>query len=534
MIAQLPTSQPWYLIGLPGSGKSKVGRILGATLRVPHIDIDAEIERTSGKTISEIFSGEGEAAFRQQEAKAILATAGQPGVFSLGGGCVETPEVRDFLRGQTVIWIEAHHRELLARVSRNTRRPLLVDNPEQKLLDLTERRSPLYREVATCTAQSTSGPPDEVVRQILRQLLEWDFVSVRGTHRYNVITGSGVSELLAGYIPADATKALLVVPDALANQASHIESILRGAGLEVHVFAHRDGETAKNLETLSRAWDMLGKARIGRRDLVVTFGGGVSTDLGGFVAATWLRGIPVIHLPTTLLAMVDASIGGKTGIDTPAGKNLVGAFYDPLAVLVDLDSLVTLPQSEYTAGLAEVIKTGLIEDPEILRIIEDNPRIGDVAWAASEGMDTVAEIVQRSIAVKARIVSADRLEGGLRETLNYGHTMGHAIERAENYGMRHGEAVAIGCIFAAHLGVELGLINAETAHKHELLFESVGLPTRYRGNLSVLMEGLATDKKARQGKLRFVLLSAGTHPAVQEVTNDTVVRVATLLEMEER
>ena len=509
-----------------------MGRILGSVLRSPSIDIDAEIEHSSGRTIGEIFKNDGEAAFRRLEAEAILATEGRPGIFSLGGGCVEIPEVRDYLRDQTVVWIDAPHRELLARVSRNTRRPLLLDDPDQKLADLRRRREPLYRDVATCEVKSTSGPPEEVVQEILRLLLEWDLTSVKGSHRYNVLTGKGVYALLGGYVPEDATKALLVVPESLAGLATGIEKILTQVGLDVSMFVHRDGESAKDLSTLAKAWDALGEVRLGRRDVVVTFGGGVSTDLGGFIAATWLRGVPVIHLPTTLLAMVDASIGGKTGIDTPAGKNLVGAFYDPIVVLVDLDSLPTLPQREYTSGLAEVIKTGLIEDPKILRLIENNPLISDVGWATGDGVSVLAEIVQRSISVKGRIVSADRLEGGLREILNYGHTMGHAIERAENYEMRHGEAVAIGCVFAAHLAGEFGLVDTSTIRKHESLFESVGLPTRYRGSIPVLMEGLSTDKKARRGKLRFVLLSEGGRPRTREVEGDVVRRVAESLNME--
>lgn len=515
-------STPWYLVGLPGSGKSKVGALLAELLRVPHIDIDAQIEREQGKSISQIFTEEGESTFRALEAEATLATVGARAVVSLGGGAIETASVRDYLSDQTVVWIDADLGLLSSRVRRNDRRPLLAVDPEQKLKELARRRNPLFQSVADVKVRSTAGSVHVVVQDVLRGLRDWDYVTVRSTRPYPVFIGSSTSTLLTSYLPRGASRAMLVVPESLTHMADSILSELEEAGLEGNVFVHPDGERAKNSSVLASAWDQLGAARLGRADVIITLGGGVTSDLGGFVAATWLRGIEVVHLPTTLLAMVDAAVGGKTGIDTAAGKNLVGAFHDPKAVLVDLDRLRSLPREEFISGLAEVIKTGLIDDPKIIDAVAANPQLGDVGWATGPGLAVLRDLVHRSIAVKARVVGNDRLEAGLRETLNYGHTMGHAIERAENYRMRHGEAVAIGAVFAARLAEELGIASRGTAAAHEKVFAAVGLPTTYSGDLDVVMEAITADKKVRQGQLRFVLLQEDGTPTVRAVKASTV------------
>ncbi len=521
-----PLNLPWYLVGLPGSGKSKVGKILAGILNVPHIDIDAQIEAETGRTINAIFEEDGEQTFRRLEAEAVLATAKSPAVVSLGGGAVETPAVARFLENRTVVWIDAPLDLLLVRVSRNNNRPLLRNDPRSVLTKLKERRDPIFKSLASVRVESSSKPAQVTARAIFNGLTGWDYAAVRGTKPYFVVTGPGTRHILGNYLPSDATKAFLVAPAALAEEAEKIAATIEECGLATTTFLHPNGEQAKDISVVADAWDTLGEARVGRRDLVITLGGGVTTDLGGFIAATWLRGIPVIHLPTTLLAMVDAAVGGKTGIDIPAGKNLVGAFHDPLAVLVDIDFLTSLPQEEYAAGMAEAVKTGLIEDAQILNQIQAHPEIRRVAWASSDGRDIATDIVRRSIDVKARIVSADRLEGGLREVLNYGHTLAHAIERAENYTMRHGEAVAIGAVFAAHLAVQLGIAPPELPAQHEEAFTSLGLPTRYSGDVDVLLEGMATDKKVRQGQLRFVLLSEVGNPFVRTVDPEMVRKVA--------
>ena len=242
--------------------------------------------------------------------------------------------------------------------------------------------------------------------------------------------------------------------------------------------------------------------------MVVGLGGGAVTDLAGFVAATWMRGVRVIHVPTTLLAMVDAAVGGKTGINTEAGKNLVGSFHEPSAVLIDLATLETVPRNEIVAGMAEVVKTGFIADPVILELIEKDPE------AALDPTGTVLpELIRRSVEVKAKVVAADLRESDLREILNYGHTLGHAIERRERYRWRHGAAVAVGLVFAAELGRLAGRLDDATADRHRTILELVGLPTTYDADaFGQLVEGMQTDKKNRAGVLRFVVLDGLAKP----------------------
>ena len=506
--------EPIYLVGLPGSGKSKVGKLLAQVLRVPHIDTDRCIEKLQGATIPDLFTRVGEAGFRKMEAEVVLATSG-PAVVSLGGGVVETPAVREFLKSQTVVWIDAEDPVLVQRVGGGKVRPLLADDPAGSLRELRARRTPYFEGIANLKVTSSHAPAAGVAGRILRGLANWEVTWVPGSHRYPVITGPGTSALLARYLPAGATKAFVVFPGSLSPQATSLRQELEGAGLETHLFAHVDGEDAKDLKTAAAGWDALGSARVGRGDLVITLGGGVTTDLGGFLAATWLRGIPVIHVPTSLLAMVDAAIGGKTGIDTGAGKNLVGAFYDPIAVLADLDYLTTLPPEEYVAGLAEVVKAGFIADPAILSALSADPQV-----ARSPEARVLAEVVGRAVAVKAKVVGGDRLERGQREILNYGHTLGHAIEKVENYRVRHGEAVAIGMVFAAALAERLGLSPPGTAQAHRQVLGRVGLPTHYEGDVEALLEAMTADKKVRGGALRFVLLQDGapTVVAVEEAS----------------
>ncbi len=526
MDAPLPWQAPWFIVGLPGSGKSRLGERLGELLCVPHIDTDRLVEENAGKPVTDIFRDGGESLFRSLEADAVRNCLGSPGVVSLGGGAVETAAVREALSGQHVIWVDAEHSELLRRVRRNSNRPLLKEDPSRALHELRKRREPLFSQVATVTAWSTNAPLDTVVDQVLAASLGWNVTWVAGEHKYPVITGVGTRAALTSQVPNGATRCLIVTSESLCNAAEDVRDGLAKSGLQTSLFVHEDGERAKDLGTASRGWDALAQAGIGRKDLVVSVGGGVTTDLAGFLAATWLRGVKVVHLPTSLLAMVDAAIGGKTGINTRAGKNLVGAFHDPTAVLIDVDYLSTLPEEEYVAGLAEAVKTGFIRDPAILRIVEENPRLGQVTWATGPGLVELTELVRRSVAVKAAVVSEDRLEGGLREILNYGHTFGHAVERAEDYEVRHGEAVAIGSVFAAELAQRLGLANSDFVTRQRETLRALGLPVSYKGDLETLLEGMRSDKKVRGGQMRFVLLPEQGNPEVHVVDEAVVASLA--------
>nr|WP_202388132.1 3-dehydroquinate synthase [Nocardioides flavescens] len=304
------------------------------------------------------------------------------------------------------------------------------------------------------------------------------------------------------------------------------------AGYEVLDLPVPDGEAAKAASVLVECWERLGEAGFTRSDAVVAVGGGATTDLGGFVAATWLRGVRVVHVPTSLLAMVDAAVGGKTGIDTGAGKNLVGAFHEPAGVLCDLDRLTTLPAAELVSGLGEVLKCGFIADPEILALVEADP-----ARALDPTSPVVAELVERAVQVKADVVAGDLREtGGIgghpgREALNYGHTLAHAIEKVTGYTVRHGEAVALGMVFVAELARLDGRLDPAVADRHRSVLSSVGLPVALPPALDGvgfddLLAVMRVDKKTRGATLRFLVLDDLAAPTVLAGPSDELLRAA--------
>ncbi|MCW2720819.1 3-dehydroquinate synthase [Pseudonocardia sp.] len=339
---------------------------------------------------------------------------------------------------------------------------------------------------------------DEIVR-----------IDVATERPYPVLVGRGVrGRLPATVVELGASSAVLIHQPALADVAEQVRASLLAVGVDAHRVEIPDAEEGKALAVAGFCWEVCGRVGLTRQDVVVSLGGGAATDLAGFVAATWMRGVKVVHVPTTLLAMVDAAVGGKTGINTAAGKNLVGAFYEPSAVLVDLATLDTLPASEIVAGSAEIIKTGFIADPVILDLIEADPTA-----ALDPAGPVLAELIERSIRVKAGVVAADLRESHLREILNYGHTLGHAIERREEYRWRHGAAVSVGLVFAAELARAAGRLDDATADRHRAVLSSVGLPVSYEaGVLPELVESMRGDKKSRAGMLRFVVLDALAQP----------------------
>ena len=338
------------------------------------------------------------------------------------------------------------------------------------------------------------------------------------TGPYDVVIGEHVLDRLPAMLGTRVRRTALIAPATLEAQAGPVRRLLECAGHEVVAVEVPDGEAAKDAAVAASCWGALGRAGFTRSDAVVTVGGGATTDMGGFVAATWLRGVRVVHVPTTLLAMVDAAVGGKTGLNTAEGKNLVGAFHEPAGVLCDLTTLRTLPAAELVSGLAEVVKCGFIADPLILDIVETSG-----AAVTTPGTAELAEVVTRAVQVKAEVVSADLKEtGGTaghpgREALNYGHTLGHAIERAEHYRVRHGEAVAIGMVFVAELARRTGRLDAATAERHRETLTAVGLPTTYAGAAwPELLATMRIDKKSRGDLLRFVVLDGLARPAVLE------------------
>jgi len=335
-----------------------------------------------------------------------------------------------------------------------------------------------------------------------------------GEGTYDVVVGTDLLEDLTAHVPppAGAAAALLVTQQPLIDTgvAPRVQAALRAAGLAVHQVVIEDGEAAKRAEVLAGLWQAAASVPLSRGDLVVAVGGGVVGDLAGFAAATYNRGMAVLQVPTTLLAQVDAAIGGKTGINLTQGKNLVGAFHQPIGVLCDVGTLATLPPRIRTEGLAEVVKYGLIHDPELLDLLEELPE------KTAPDADLLQELVRRSAAAKARFVAADTREAGIRAHLNLGHTYGHAVETLAGYGrVLHGEAVAIGTVVALHLGHRLGTTPMEVVQRGEALLARLGLPTRAPAlDRDRVWEVMARDKKAAAGAVRFVVLDALASPRV--------------------
>ncbi|MFU2337939.1 3-dehydroquinate synthase [Streptomyces albidoflavus] len=333
-----------------------------------------------------------------------------------------------------------------------------------------------------------------------------------GTDPYEVLIGRRLLGELPGLIGEQARRVAVIHPEALAETGEALRADLADQGYEAIAVQVPNAEEAKTAEVAAYCWKALGQSGFTRTDVIVGVGGGATTDLAGFVAASWLRGVRWVAVPTTVLAMVDAAVGGKTGINTAEGKNLVGAFHPPAGVLCDLAALESLPVHDYVSGLAEIIKAGFIADPVILDLIEADP-----AAARTPAGPHTAELIERSIRVKAEVVSEDLKESGRREILNYGHTLGHAIEKNERYEWRHGAAVAVGMLYAAELGRLAGRLDDATADRHRTVLEAVGLPLTYRyDQWPKLVENMKVDKKSRGDTLRFIVLDGLARPTVLE------------------
>lgn len=336
---------------------------------------------------------------------------------------------------------------------------------------------------------------------------------------YQVVVGAGALDRLA---PLVAGRRVMVVHqpgrEALLER---VGEVVAAGGGELHTAEVPDAEAAKDVAVAARLWDRLGGASFTRTDLVVGLGGGAVTDLAGFVAATWLRGVDVVHLPTSLLAVVDAAVGGKTGINTAAGKNLVGAFHPPVAVLCDPAWLTTQPRADYVSGLAEVVKCGFVADPVILDLVEQDP---DAATRPTSPV--TGELIARAVQVKADVVTQDLRESGLREVLNYGHTLAHAIEQVEGFTWRHGDAVAVGLVYAAELARAAGRLDGAVADRHRAVLTALGLPTAHDGDWAALRAAMGRDKKTRGATLRLVVLDGLARPGRLEDPDEELLRCA--------
>lgn len=525
------------LIGMPSCGKTKTAKKLAKLLDYDWADTDVLITERTDRPIPWLFEHVGEDGFRALEYQAISqALDSSAQIVALGGGAVTYGPTRELLGAHTVYYLHAEPDFLADRLDlkvwrdggktqAHTARPLLQGDYRARLRDLYSQRRSLYQELADYTVDAMR-PVKEIARDICAQIeISAQTIWVEGDNPYPVVFQDNLITALTGLVPADAHRVLVLSAPTVQDRAHELAATITARGKNSQVMTLPDGEAAKNLEVLGQVWDKCADFGMERPDVIVTLGGGATTDLGGFAAATWLRGIRVIHAPTSLLAMLDAAIGGKTGIDWRTGKNLVGAFYPPLGVAISMPQLKTLPSQELVAGLGEALKCGFIQDQEILRLAREG---GVELIDATDSR--LHEVIRRSIAVKAAVVSADLYESGRREWLNYGHTLAHAIELSQNYQFSHGRAVAIGMVYAAHLGALLGIGPSDLPAQIVQRLETVGLPTTFtRASFEELLTLMYSDKKVRDSKLRFVLLEEIGKPRVVEVTQVEALREAAKL-----
>ncbi len=540
-------------VGMMGSGKSAIGQRLAARLGLPFVDADAEIvAAAAGMTIPEIFAKYGERYFRDGERRVImrLLNSGQI-VLATGGGAFMDPRTRERIAERAVsIWLDADLKTLMKRVRRKSDRPLLhTDDPEETMRRLLEARRPLY-ELADIRVESRDEPQDVMVDETLTALCaelprldtrrraaqKKDFAKAMthlhldrapaeqgATHRetvrvalggrsYDIVIGANLLEEAGARIAATAPGAACAVVTDENVARLHLPALqesLEKAGVRYSTIVVKPGEASKSLQTFGRVCDEALAAKIERRDLIVAFGGGVVGDLAGYVAASLRRGSRFVQIPTTLLSQVDSSVGGKTGINSIHGKNLIGAFHQPSLVLADVDVLRTLPPREFRAGYAEVVKYGLIGDKRFFEWLEADAEA--VFHSRAEQICAVAV----SCETKAAIVARDETEQGDRALLNLGHTFGHAFELLTGYDSErlvHGEGVAIGMACAARFSARLGLCAPEDADRVARHLASVGLPTEIRqipgwsGDAQAILRAMYQDKKVEGGALTFILL----------------------------
>ena len=512
------------LVGMMGAGKTSIGRRLAARLGLDFVYADAEIEAAAGLTIPEIFSRHGEAQFRDGERRVIarLLTERQL-VLATGGGAYMQKATRDKIADKGIaIWLKADADVLLRRVRKRSNRPLLeTADPEQTLKRLIEERYPLYA-LADLTVISRDGPHEAMVDMIIDQLDVWlgqdhdkpgpTIVPVELAQRsYEIHIGQGLVAQAGALIKSlDPSASCCIITDrnVAGLHLSLLETSLAEQGIKSSTLVIEPGEASKCYDVFAEICDGVIAARIERGDLILAFGGGVVGDLAGFVASCVRRGLRFVQIPTTVLAQVDSSVGGKTAINSPHGKNLVGAFYQPSLVLADTGILASLDPREFRAGYAEIVKYGVIDDAPFFAWLENN-------WQAIFGFGPqLALAIERSVRSKASIVARDETEQGDRALLNLGHTFGHALEALNDYDtdvLVHGEGVAIGLACAMRFSVRLGYASPGDAARVEAHLKAVGLPTRIQDikgldvDADAILNAMYQDKKVQRGALTFIL-----------------------------
>jgi shikimate kinase / 3-dehydroquinate synthase len=543
LVVPHPKNNNIFLVGLMGAGKTTIGRLLARKLNRRFVDADHEIEARTGATIPWIFEIEGEACFRRREADVIRDLSAQQGlVLATGGGAVLDPVSRALLaeRG-TVIYLRASIGSILQRTAHDKNRPLLqTADPRGKLEQLWTERDPLYREIADLVIDTGRPNVQSMVQTILDQLAAQEHARARkhartamneqahitlnvelGERSYPIEIGAGLLDdaaLLARHIGGHKVAIVTnttVAPLYLDKVAGH----LRAAGRDVLEIILPDGEEHKNWQSLNLVYDALLQHKCDRKTTLVALGGGVIGDLTGFAASSYMRGVPFVQIPTTLLAQVDSSVGGKTGINHPLGKNMIGAFYQPRAVIADTATLATLPARELSAGLAEVIKHGAILDADFFDWIEAN-----IEPLIARDRHAIGYAIARSCEIKSDVVRKDEREGGLRAVLNFGHTFGHAIENGLGYGAwLHGEAVGCGMVMAADMSARLGLIEPAAVERVRALVRAAGLPA-VAPDLGEArwIELMEVDKKNEGGEIRFILLKPLGSPSITTAPLDVL------------
>lgn len=508
------------IIGMMGAGKTRIGREGARAMSVPFADADLEIERKIGMDIPAFFKQYGESAFRKVESEVIVEMLSSfSGIFALGGGAPMTLSVQQALsdycaRGGRVVYLDADPNEAMDRANRGGGRPMLDGDANARWKALYEQRNPVFRKIANVRVRTRGETPQMVARKVMDMILERSVaVAGSGVEPYEVRISEGAMSHLAEVLGSEPVRVALIHTQSVQRHSDRARALLRQGGYDVCDIVIPDAESGKTVDVANSVWRRLGDEGFTRSDAIVGLGGGAATDVAGFIAATWMRGIRYVNCPTSLLAMVDASTGGKTGINTEAGKNLVGSFYTPAGVLADLRALSTLPGDIFIEGLGEVAKSGFIEDTAILDILEAHAGelrgFDGATFLDSDLREVVAELIERTVSVKMHHVSADLKEKGKREFLNYGHTLGHAIEKLEHFRWRHGNAVAVGMVFAAELSNILGHIDVQLVQYHRSLLQSLGLPTSWNnGSFEDVLALMHKDKKARGNTLRFVVLES--------------------------
>jgi shikimate kinase/3-dehydroquinate synthase len=521
--------RPIALSGFMATGKSTVGPALAARLGVPFVDTDTEIERQTGKSVPDLWRAEGEAAFRRRESELVerLLAGPEPMVIGLGGGTVTVKRTRRLLLDRAVVvTLTASPETIVSRVRDVAARPNLAvgGDPVARAAELLEARAEAYAE-CHLTLSSEGFEPEAIVDEIVALAERDPLVVPLGSRTYAIDVCDDVPARLTDAVARCAPSSVVLVTDSNVQRArgEALEAALAPLAIEGTRVTLPPGERQKTLANVSTIWDAALGAGVDRDALVIAAGGGVVGDLAGFAASALLRGVRVLQVPTTLLAMVDASVGGKTGFDHPTGKNLVGAFHQPSGVVADLSHLDTLPRRERLCGLAEVVKIALATDAELLAMVER-----DAAALARGDHAVLRPVVRRAIEAKIRVVRDDEREAGARALLNLGHTVGHAIEAHGGYAKwLHGEAVALGTVVELRATEAMGLSEKGVAERAEAVFSAMGLATRIeKTELAASWPFVGADKKRTGARVKLPVVDAAGRSHVERVSLDALRKAA--------